>query len=223
MERFSKETLVYRKVTGSPKVLQDAEFEQCYFEGGGLAQYDDPSCGLVVKNVILRKCRGGNVGLHGVRFENVTVDGLTNRSGLQLRSCLFDRVTLRGKIGRIMTMEAHSAIPAEMRAAFREQAVKLYADIEWALDISQAEFSDVDFSYVPGQLVRRDPETQFLVHREAALSVALDSLPSYASVIAERAGLSPYDTTVAPVPTRSKNADRYRAELQVLRDRGIAE
>lgn len=101
--------------------------------------------------------------------------------------------------------------------------MKFFADIERALDISQAEFSDVDFSHIPGNLVRRDPKTQFLVHREAALSAALDSLPSYASIIAERAGLSPYDTTVAPVPTRSKNADRYRGELQVLRDRGTAE
>ncbi len=223
MAKFVKETIGYRKVIGAPQVLQDAEFEQCQFEGGSVAQFDDPSCGLVVKNVLLRKCRGGAVQLHGVRFENVTVDGITNRSGLQLRSCIFDQVTLRGKIGPIMTMEAHTSIPAELRAAFREQAVKLYADIEWALDISEAEFSDVDLSFVPGDLVRRDPETQFLIHREAARSATLDSLPAYASVLTERAALSPYDATVAPVPTRSKNADKYRAELQILRDRGIAE
>lgn len=223
MEKFSKETIGYRKVIGSPQVLQDAEFEQCKFDGGALVQYDDPSCGLVVRNVLLRKCRGGNVELHGVRFENVTVDGLTNRSGLQLRSCVFDRVTLTGKIGPIMTMEAHTSVSAELRAAFREQATKLYADIEWALDISQAEFSDVDLSYVPGDLVRRNPENQFLIHRDAAAAVALDSLPAYASVLTQRAAQSPYGSTVAPVPTRSKKAEEYRAELQILRDRGIAE
>jgi hypothetical protein len=41
----------------------------------------------------------------------------------------------------------------------------MYADIEWALDISEAVFSDVDLSYVPGDLVRRGPETQFLIRR----------------------------------------------------------
>ena len=223
MAKFSKETIGYRKVVGAPQVLQDAECEQCQFDGGALVQFDDPSCGLVVRNVLLHKCRGGPVELHGVRFENVTVDGITNRGGLQLRSCVFDRVTLRGKIGPIMTMEAHTSVPVELRAAFREQAVKLYDDIEWALDITEAEFSEVDLSFVPGNLVRRNPETQFLIHAEAARSAELESLPTYASILAERAALSPYDATVAAVPTRSKNADEYRAELQILRDRGIAE
>jgi len=223
MEKFSKQTIAYRKVIGSPQVIQDAEFEQCKFEGGALAQYDDPTCGLIVRNVILRRCRSGdNVVLHGVRFENVMIDGIGNQQ-LQFLSCIFDRVTLRGRIGPIMTMEAHYALSAEMRAAFREQAIKSYANIEWTLDISEAEFSQVEFSYVPGHLVRRNPETQFLIRREAAKSAALDSLPTYASVIVERAGMSPYETTIAPVPARSKNADRYRAQLQELRDRGIAE
>lgn len=223
MAKFSKETIGYRKVTGSPQVLRDAEFEQCQFDGGALVQFDDPSYGLVVRNVLLHKCRAGAVELHGVRFENVTVDGITNRAGLQLRSCVFDRVTLRGKIGPIVTMEAHSSVSAELRTAFREQAVKLYADIEWALDISAAEFSDVELSFVPGDLVRRDPTTQFLIRTEAARSAALDSLPAYASVLTERAARSPYDSTVVAVPTRAKNAEKYRAELQILRDQGIAE
>jgi hypothetical protein len=223
MAKFSKETIGYRKVIGSPRVLQDAEFERCEFEGGALVQYDDPTCGLIVRNVVLRRCRGGgNVEMHGVRFENVMLDGIGNRE-LQFWSCIFDRVTLRGRIGPIMTVQAHTSLSAETRAAFRDQAVKSYADIEWALDISEAEFSGVDFSYVPGKLVRRNPETQFLIHREAAQSAALDSLPTYVSILVERAAMSPYETTVAPVPTRSKNADRYRAQLQELRDRGIAE
>jgi hypothetical protein len=223
MHTFSKEKIDHRKVVGSPKVLRDAEFNQCQFDGGALVQYDDPTCGLVVENVILHKCRTGNTVLHGVRFENVMVDGLTNRSLLPLEACLLDRVTLRGRIGPIMTMPASGTIPAEMRAAFREQAAKFYSEIDWALDIAEAEFSDADFTQVPGDLVRRNPETQFLVHREAALSAELDSLPGFAAIVAERAGNSPFDTTVAVVPTRSKNADRYRDELRILRTQGIAE
>ena len=223
MVKFSKETIGYGKVIGSPRVLQDAEFERCEFEGGALVQFDDPTCGLIVRNFILCRCRGGgNVEMHGVRFENIVVDGIGNRE-IRFRSCIFDRVKLRGRIGPIMTMQALSSLSAETRAAFQDQAVKSYADIEWALDISEAEFSDVDFTYVPGKLVRRNPETQFLVRREAAQAAALDSLPVYVSVLVERAAMSPYETTVAPVPTRSKNADRYRAQLQELRDRGIAE
>jgi hypothetical protein len=223
MEKFFKEIIGYRKVIGSPKVLRDAEFEQCYFEGGALAQHDDPTCGFVVKNVILRKCRAGRIELHGVRFEDVTVEGLTYPRLVHAAACLFERVTLRGPIGPIQTMPANYTLPAQMRAAFLEQAMKFYAGIEWALDISHAEFSSADFNYVPGNLVRRNSESQFLVHRKAALSAPQGSLPGLAAIIAERAGYSPYDTIVAVAPTRSKNAAMYRDELQVLRDRGIAE
>jgi hypothetical protein len=223
MEKFSKETISYRKVVGSPKVLRDAEFERCYFEGGALAQHDDPTCGFVVKNVTVRKCRVGSIVLHGVRFQDVTVDGLTYGSLLHVAACLFEKVTLRGRIGPMMTMPANFTLPAQMQTAFLEQAVKFYAGIEWALDISHAEFSDASFYHVPGHLVRRDPETQFLVHREAALSAPRGSLPFEAAIVAERAGKSPYDTIVWPVPTRSKHADAWRAGMQVLRDRGIAE
>lgn len=182
MKKYSKETFAYGKLIGSPRVLQNAEFERCYFEGGVLAQVEDPSCGLVVKNVILRKCRVGNVVLQGIRFEDVAVDGLTWGSLLHLYSCLFERVTLRGSIGPVQTMPTHYSLPAEVKAAFREEAIKFYAGVEWALDISQAEFSAADFTYVPGNLVRRDPETQFLVHREAASSVPPGSLPGIAEI-----------------------------------------
>lgn len=46
------------------------------------------------------------------------------------------------------------------------------------------------FNYLPGDLVRRDPETQFLVHRKAAQATDLGSLPAYASVIVERAAMA---------------------------------
>lgn len=223
MNHFSKETIPHRKIVGAGVELADAEFERCSFEGGALVQYDDPTCGLEVRNVVLRRCKTGNAVVHGVRFDEVLVDGLTHRSPLRFESCLLRHVTLRGRIGPIMFMPASRTIPDEMQQRFREHAAEFYADIDWALDITEAQFSDVDLTYLPGHLVRRDPEHQLLVHKEPAAAANRDDLPAIAAIAAERAAKSPYATTVAAVPTRSKNSAQYQEELEALRARGIAE
>ena len=41
--------------------------------------------------------------------------------------------------------------------------------MDWALDISEAQFTDFSMRGVPAELVRRDPATQVVVTREKAL------------------------------------------------------
>lgn len=81
-------------------------------------------------------------------------------------------VALRGKIGDIAAshLVGASASVAERQPAFAEANAAYYANVDWALDISQAVFaSEPDLRGVPGSLVRRDPETQVLVTRERVL------------------------------------------------------
>ncbi|HMD53396.1 MAG TPA: hypothetical protein VKJ65_02465, partial [Phycisphaerae bacterium] len=48
-----------------------------------------------------------------------------------------------------------------------ESCKNYYSDIDWALDISDAEFQGgISFEAIPGLLIRRDPETQVLVSRK---------------------------------------------------------
>ncbi len=218
----SEDTIEYAKVVGSPRAFADAEFDRCKFEGGVLAQYDDPACNLVVRNVALQKCRVGRAGFHGVRFEQVTVDHLTHPSSIDFEGCLFDQVILRGPVGQIMTSPPHVSL--HNRTEFEDAAKRFYADLGgWALDISEAAFSDAEFRQVPGHLVKRDPETQFLVDKQAAAIADVDTLPGMAQIAAERVLESPYDSIVAVAPTRSKDFQEIMEELVVLRDRGIAD
>ena len=222
MYRYSRDVIENQKIIGSPRALTDAEFDRCKFEGGVLAQYDDPACNLVVRNVTLRKCRVGRVGFHGVRFEQVTVDHLTHPSIIDFEGCLFDQVILRGPVGKIMTSPPHASL--HNRTEFEDAAKQFYANLGgWALDISEATFSDAEFRQVPGHLVKRDPETQFLVDKQAAAAADMDALPGMAKIAAERALESPYDSIVAVAPSRSKDFQEILEELVVLRERGIAD
>lgn len=109
--------------------------------------------------------------------------------------------------------------PAEPQEGLRAA----YRDVEWALDISQANFVDADFYYVPGELIRRDEETQFLLRRESFSGMDVSDLPSYAKIAVDRFEPSPWDSIVAIAPRRSRNFDRRLSELTELRRAGLAE
>ncbi len=136
---------------------------------------------------------------------------------------MFRHVTLRGRIGPIMTAPVHYALPEETQAAFNAAIVAYYQDVDWALDISAAEFSDADFYMVPGDLVRRDPGTQFLIRRDAVAKSEGVELPIYAEISISRFEETPFDSLVAIAPKRSKNFARYMEDFQYLRQAGLAE
>lgn len=211
------------KIVGGSRVLGGAGMSRCTWVGSTIAQYDDPGFGFVVRDAEARRCKVDNCGAHGVRFQDVLVDGLTIAGGLLLEACLFERVTLRGNIGRIVTTPPQSALTAEVRQSLVEGLRAAYRDVEWALDISQANFVDADFYYVPGELIRRDEETQFLLRRESFSGMDVSDLPSYAKIAVDRFEPSPWDSIVAIAPRRSRNFDRRLSELTELRRAGLAE
>ncbi len=221
MHNHVKEEFEYRKIIESAATIADLDFERCSFVGGVIMQAaDDPAYELVVRNVALRNCKAGNVELYGVRFEDVTVDTLSHPKPLEIEACVCTHVVLRGKVGAVRFA---AAIEDDARAVLAPAAAKLYEDVDWALDITEAEFSDAEIWDVPGHLVRRDPETQFLVHRAAAAAAEIDALSEDAQLIVERAAEAPYETSVVAAPKRSKSFQEQLDALHELRDLGIAE
>jgi hypothetical protein len=159
-----------------------------------------------------------------VRFEDVHIDGLAISSMLLLGGCVFKHVTLAGNIGPLMTTPPGWWLPQDMRDRLAAGIVAYYSGVDWALDISGAAFSDADFYYVPGHLIRRDEETQFLLHRDRVEQFdELERLPTFAQIVVQRLEATPFDTMVAIAPKRSKNFANYKADLEVLRVEGLAD
>ncbi|MEU9403118.1 hypothetical protein [Streptomyces sp. NPDC048242] len=212
------------KSLGSDRTLGPVELDRCVFNGSALAQFDDPHLGLVVRGVTARRCRVIRSGAQGVRFEDVHIDGLAVTSQLNLNGCVFKHVTLTGSIGPLMVTPPNFSLPQDVRERFTAGIVAYYSDVDWALDISGAAFSDASFSYVPGHLVRRDEETQFLLYRDRLEQFGdLERLPLFAQIAARRFEGTPFGTTVAVAPRRSKRFATYLAELEVLRTEGLAD
>jgi hypothetical protein len=77
-------------------------------------------------------------------------------------------VAIRGAGGGL-TLDELISIPDEKERIQRFRAANgaFYENVDWALDISKAEFESCRiFCELPVRLIRRDPETQVVVRRE---------------------------------------------------------
>ncbi|MGW2696098.1 pentapeptide repeat-containing protein [Streptomyces sp. NPDC001296] len=207
---------------GSGRVFSDLDLRRVKFTSSLLAQHDDPSFDLVVRDSILQNCSFSACTMAGVRLENVTVDG-ARLSKSSISGCVFRNVTLRGKIGQFIFAGPVRSLGAEMFAAFSDGMADFYRDVDWALDIRDAVFADATIRAVPGELVRRDENRHFLLRRadrDAVLS--LPDAPDLAKAYFRDFDLTPFDSMVAVASQGSKTFEKQLAELQWLRERSLA-
>jgi hypothetical protein len=122
-----------------------------------------------------------------------------------------------------MLVPPSPSLSDEMRVAFTDGLRDFYADVDWAVDITEAEFDNVDLYYLPGDLVRYDPETQFLLRRSALAEANTADLPPFADIAVSRFESTPFESLVAVAPRRNKKFPEILAHYRELRDRGIAD
>jgi hypothetical protein len=221
--KIEKREFVEGMVLESGDEFANLRIAGCTFRRCRLVQQDDPNFGLRVCNVEVEKCRSLACFVAGVHFRDVAVDGFNISSHMRLDGCFFEHVTLRGRIGPFSIYPPDGLWPASTLPEFNATAFANYRNIDWALDISEAEFSSAEFLYVPGELVRRDEETQFLLRREVLKDVDLESLPIHAKIYASRFEVTPFDSMVVAAPKRSKTFREQLENLEYMRSAGLAE
>lgn len=207
------------RLIGASKEYSGIRLTDSTLTGCVLAQFSTPELTLEVRDVVVERCRLVRCSSQSVFFEDVTVDTLGMAQMHRLYGCVFKHVTLRGKIGPLMAMGPHNSLTN--RPEFVAGIVERYASVNWALDISEAIFSDADFYYVPGELIRRDESSQFLLRRENFANVDWRDLPGYASIWASRFDETPFDSLVAIAPRGSKELGKCMADAEWLRDQGL--
>ena len=163
---IEKQVFLNAKSVGSHRTFADVQLVRCEFTGSNLSKFDDPAMNLIVRDVTMTRCVAKRSSMAGVRFDNVLVDGLSASDGVMLDGSTFRHVTVRGRIGPVMVIPPPFSISQELQDAFTASIVRYYQDVDWALDISEAEFESVDLYFVPGDLIKRDPETQYLLRRK---------------------------------------------------------
>ena len=234
MQRFENQTFCDFDDRDSAAVFSDIEFYQCRFDGCLISITRNPNLRTTVRNVSLTNCalNGGSIGT--AIIEDVVVNDLRISGLCQIFGAVFKHVTLCGRIGNFMAnndvlpdLFVNREYQHEDVELFREVNTAYYRHVDWAIDISQAEFAkEVDIRGVPGRLIRRDPETQILVMRERVLDSDWRDLPfkerltPFSLDFMLKQELSDY---VLVAPKRHRKFPLYLEDLRLLREAGIAE
>jgi hypothetical protein len=151
-------------------VFADLVFNNCVFDNCALSLTTSPTLRSTVRNVRLKECVSVNCDIGPAVFEDVVVDGLETNDLLILWSPLFKHVTVKGKIGELkVNLRADTDWSPVIQEPLALARSAFYKSVDWALDISEAEFKEFDLHGIPARLVRRDPATQVIVTRERAM------------------------------------------------------
>jgi hypothetical protein len=139
-------------------------FENCVFgfNRKPFSEKRDTIEDSVFRNCKISKCLMGSAIIRNIRVTDLSGDTLI------CWGTFFDQVILDGKISPLMI----HGIPGGMsnnssRQEYRAIAEQFYTGVKFALDISNAQFSDFSIrtGAIPLSLVRRDVKSQFIVLR----------------------------------------------------------
>jgi len=228
MRKFEGEEFVQWFDRDSGRLYSDLEFIKCRFESSGLSITRKPELRSTVRNARLSRCEQRGSTVKAAIIEDVIVEHFTTNGLFQTWAAVFKHVTLRGKIGRVMVspLVAPGSATLDQQHAFDVANADYYANVDWALDISEAEFEECDLRRVPAHLVRRDSQTQVVIKREKAMAGKwrdLDLSKTYwASAI--EGFLKEGDPDIVFVAgTRDRRFRDLLDGLKRLRDAGVAE
>jgi hypothetical protein len=212
----------------SGRTFSDFEFRECRFESCWISFTRHPHRRSTVRNVRLIDCEETGSTLYSAIVEDVLVDGFKTHSPFQCWGAVFKHVTIRGKIGRVMTSPlilTAVAEPEEQRA-FDLANETYYSTVDWALDISEARFLEADLRGIPARLIRRDPETQFIIRRERVLQISSKAREAggdyWVKAIQLFLDLDLPDKVIV-APKQHPRFRRILGELYALRDAGVLE
>lgn len=226
MKRFRGSTIEGRIERG---LIEDFDFASCTFDNCSIGDRGHPADRVTVRNVVMEKITQRACSIDGAIIEDVRLRDL-NRLGngpLFFWASVFKHVTLSGKLSGIKINGVLKPGGGRSQAAWDEANKEYYRNVDWALDISKAEFQgSISFEAVPGSLVRRDEETQVVVSRDRLARSDWRSLDygksAFKICIEWFLADSQYDDVVLVAPKKSKKFKEDLEALAMLRREGIA-
>jgi len=221
---------LYDRASG--RTFTGVHFKKCAFESCVFSQTDKPELRSRAVGLRFTNCSVQGSSLDPGILDDVVVDGLKTRGLLQVWGVAMRHVVLTGRIGDVMFSPVVSinlmGTPAHIgiQKAFTEANREFYRTVDWAIDISTGEFTDLELQGVPARLVRRDPATQVIVTREKALEGKwreLDLTDTHWSTSIDFLLERGDEDVVLVAGKRNRKFRQLVAGLEKLRAAGVAE
>ena len=137
------------------------DFHRCRFDGLNLNAVKGR---IVVRDATLDRCTFAGSFSKRVAFADCTLLAPKVVGANTFYSCVFKHVRVTGDLGgRLRVYESFGDEDARERERARQEAAEYYRDVDWALDLREADVSGIRLEGVPPALVRRDPKTLLLL------------------------------------------------------------
>jgi len=222
---------LFERVRDESSTFEDLHFTNCDFDAVVLSASTSPDVFTTVRNCTFTNSRVSSVVYPGnTRFEDVVVDGLQMRTELQLAGAQLRHVVLRGAIDEIRfnVSTGFGDAPTQLRRdSINAANVLWYSNVDWALDIREARFTDwVEIVNVPGRLVRHDPEQAVVVTAERARSVDYKGVDWGDAPIVPAIGrmlMEGLDSRILVVPSKGQLRKPMLAAIEKIRSIGLDE
>lgn len=227
MKQITNQTFTSYYSAGDDTTVGNVLFADCMFSNCTFSATKDVGRIPQVSNVTLKRCVVESSDVGPCRLRDVTVEDLKTVDLLILWSPMFERVTLRGRIGKIKI----NAVPHfsdhsdSLLLSFAEARREHYGAVEWALDITEAEVDELSVRGVPSSLIRRDERTQVVIPRskyEPKRAQVPDGYWKDFLEISFEAG-EEAAVLVAPKAKPRRKYDTLLRDLEHLRGLGITE
>jgi hypothetical protein len=216
----------------SAAVFDDMEFRECRFDGARVSLASSPENRSTFRGIRLFGCTHVGCAVGPAIIDNVLIEGLAGRELLIANACAYRHVVLRGSVGdikfcrRVPSVSGPVGMLSRRQAKFDEANAEFYSNVDWALDISDAEFNSGEVEGVPVHLVRRDRSTQFVVRSSAIHACRwreVDLSGTYWPALLTAYDLKRTGDVILVAPKAAPDFERLLAGLVRLRDAGVAD
>ena len=232
MKLHENETFDRFEDRDSGAVFSEVEFRHCNFVNCSISKTHSPSLRSTIRNVHILNCTANGSSLGTAVIEYSRIESLYTNKLFQTFGTAFNQVVLRGRFDRLMIADDYLPpvlLPEDRRRSeislFRDANLEFYQNVQWALDISEAEFKELSIRGIPASLIRRDPETQVVVTRERALNCDWSNLSLNENLWPTTIDLflrGEDSDVILIAPKRHPKFRRYLEDIHILQKEGIA-
>jgi hypothetical protein len=210
------------------ELFQNILFEKCKFKNCQLSQTENPENRSTIRNIEMEDCSlSSNCSPGCAIFENIEVDNLEIDSQLKFFGAVFKHVYIRGNVGSIyISNEVDPSKPTAVKKNFSIINTRYYETVDWALDISRANFTGIEIWGVPSRLIVYDYKSQRVITAENAKKIdwgALALKSGKFKLILDKMIEAGYEDVVLVAPRAADDFEDLLHDLDLLTDAGYTE
>lgn len=210
------------------ELFQNILFENCEFKNCQLSQTENPENRSTIRNIEIKDCSvSSNCSAGCAIFENIEIDNFQIDNQLKSLGAVFKHVYVSGNVGSLyISNEIDSPTSDSIRKSFSSANTKYYESVDWALDISRANFKEIEIWGIPSKLIIYDYKSQRVITKENAKKINWEKLSMKSDkfrLFLEKMLKEGYEDIILVAPRLSKDFEDLLYDLDVLTDAGYTE